>query len=113
MVTKYGMSDKLGPMVIDKEGGRVIGGAIVGGAPYSEALAKEVDDEMTRIIDSAKVRAEEVLTQHKKTLDLIAEKLIETETLERAEFEKLLLLGGIEPKKEKKKDKKERGEGHE
>ena len=102
MVTKYGMSDKLGPVALEGSSGNVLRGS--GEKVYSESISTQVDNEISRIINEAKSRVEHVLTEYKKVLDSIANKLIEVETLEREEFEKLLVLHGIEPKKLKKQD---------
>jgi cell division protease FtsH len=99
MVTKYGMSDKLGPIALEGAGGSVVFGKGVGDKEYSETMSTKIDGEVSRIINEAYSRAESVLTEHKKALDDIADKLIEVETLERPEFEQLLVLHGIEPKK--------------
>lgn len=99
MVMKYGMSEKLGPIAFAKESGLMLSPY---GAPkkeYSEEVAKKIDQEVSEIINRALERTQKVLLDHKKALDMIAEKLIEVETLERAEYEKLLILNGIEPKK--------------
>jgi cell division protease FtsH len=99
MVTKYGMSDKLGPMALEGEGGRVLFGRGVGEKEYSEKMAIEIDTEVQRIIEEAQKKGEKILTDHRKALDAIAAKLMEVETIERDEFEKLLIIHGITPKK--------------
>ena len=91
MVVRYGMSDKLGPIAFgERELGR---------EPYSEQIASEIDAEVSRIITDAKARAEKVIREHRKALDAIAKELTEKETVERAEFEKILIANGITPKK--------------
>ena len=102
MVTRYGMSDKLGPVALEGSGGKVVFGRGVADGEYSETMSTEIDKEVSEIIDNAYNRARQVLTDHKKTLDMIADKLMEVETLERDEFEKILILNGIEPKKTEK-----------
>ena len=91
MVSKYGMSDKLGPVAF--------GERQMGNEPYSEKIAAEIDAEVSRIIEESRERAKQVLIDHRKALDAIAKELIKTETVERAEFEKLLIANGITPKK--------------
>ena len=98
MVTKYGMSEVLGPVAFES-GGRVIGGRVLADREYSEAMSKAIDDEVSRIITDARHRAEEVITTHRKALDAIARELVDKETIERTEFEQLLVLNGIKPKK--------------
>ena len=91
MVTRYGMSDKLGPIAF--------GERQLGNEPYSEHVAMQIDAEVSRIIDEAKARATKVISGHRVALDAIAKELIEKETVERAEFEKILIANGITPKK--------------
>jgi cell division protease FtsH len=66
---------------------------------YSEKVSALIDAEVTEIIDSNLKRAEELLKKHKNVLKAIADKLVEVETVEREEFEKLLVVNGILPKK--------------
>ncbi|MDD3531418.1 MAG: ATP-dependent zinc metalloprotease FtsH [Candidatus Pacebacteria bacterium] len=91
MVSRYGMSDKLGPIAF--------GERQLGNEPYSEHVAMQIDAEVSRIIEEAKVRAKKVITEHRAALDAIARELIEKETVEREDFEKILILNGITPKK--------------
>jgi cell division protease FtsH len=99
MVTKYGMSEKLGPITLEDVAGRTIVGRGAGEKEYSEAMSAEVDGEVSKIIDGAYKKAEHVLIDNKKLLDAIASELMKVETLERNDFEKILILHGIEPKK--------------
>lgn len=89
MVGRYGMSE-LGPIAFtsDRENGSV-----------SQDVAAKMDAEVSRIMESAKVKARDVLTQYRVALDALSERLIEVETLEREDFEKLLIANGITPKK--------------
>ncbi len=100
MVTRYGMSDKVGPMALEGSGGQAMFGGGLSGKEYSEKVSAEIDAEVKKIVDGAYKKAEDVLTKHREVLDSIANKLIEVETLEREEFEQLLILNGIAPKKE-------------
>ncbi len=91
MVSRYGMSEKLGPIAFgDRELGR---------EPYSEVVAAQIDAEVSKIIEEQKDRAKRVIADHRGTLDAIAAALIEHETLERDDFEKVLVANGITPKK--------------
>ncbi len=99
MVTRWGMSEKLGPMALDGDGGRALFGRGLEGGEHSETVEAQIDAEVKRIIDEAYQKAKETLTTHRKALDALAERLIEVETLERDDFEQLLLRFGIEPKK--------------
>lgn len=98
MVTKYGMSETLGPIALEGEGGKALFGRGPSDKEYSEEVSARIDAEVKKIIDDGYKRATQVLTDHRKVLDAIAKKLIEEETIERDEFEKLLVLHGIEPK---------------
>ncbi|MFA6415066.1 MAG: cell division protein FtsH, partial [Candidatus Paceibacterota bacterium] len=91
MVVRYGMSEKLGPIAF--------GERQLGNEPYSEHVASQIDAEVSRIIDEAKARAVTVIGNHRTALDAIAKELVEKETIERTEFEKILIANGITPKK--------------
>jgi cell division protease FtsH len=95
MVTKYGMSDKLGPIALEGTGGRMIGGGYSEDRGYSPQVAKMIDDEVAQIISDGMERAREALTTHRKALDAISIKLAEVETLEREEYEALLKQHGV------------------
>lgn len=98
MVTRYGMSDKIGPIALEESAGlSPFGGSFVE-RDYSEKVGAVVDSEVARIMSEAEVRATDILKKHRKALDTIAKKLIEVETVERDEFEKLLIANGIVPK---------------
>ena len=99
MVTKYGMSDKMGPVALEGGNGQAMFGEGLEGKKHSEKVSAEIDAEVTHIIDKAHRNADHILKTHRNALDSIAKKLIEVENIERDEFEKLLLLNGIEPKK--------------
>ncbi|MBI2096462.1 MAG: ATP-dependent zinc metalloprotease FtsH [Candidatus Taylorbacteria bacterium] len=100
MVTKYGMSEKLGPVALEDVGGRIIYGTrVLEEKEYSERVSAEIDSEVSRIIDEALKKAEVIIGKHRAALDTIAERLIEVETIEKDEFEKLLISQGIVPKK--------------
>ncbi len=87
MVTRYGMSKKLGPMTFGQKEELVFLGKEIGEQrDYSEAVAKEIDAEVSRIVSKAYNRASEVLKQYRAQLDVIAERLVEVETLDADEF---------------------------
>jgi cell division protease FtsH len=99
MVTRYGMSEKLGPMTFGQKEELVFLGKEIGEQrDYSDAVAQEIDEEVRSIVHEAYERAKDVLTQHREQLDRIAERLIEVETLDADEF--VALFEGIsdEPK---------------
>ena len=96
MVTRYGMSEKIGPVAFGERS--------PGSDVYSERIAAEIDAEVSHIIAEGKKRAEKVLTDHRDALDAISKELVEKETIERDDFEKLLVLHGITPKKPEVED---------
>jgi len=98
MVTKYGMSETLGPIALEGTGGRMIGGGMSENRGYSAVVAKAIDEEVSKIIEEGKARAKEVLTKYRPALVAISERLVEVETMEREEYEALLKREGVEIK---------------
>jgi cell division protease FtsH len=87
MVTQYGMSDRLGPQQLGKVKGEVFLGRDMGHeADYSPEVASVVDAEVRRLIDTAHDRARAILVTHRATLDELAARLVEKETLEDADL---------------------------
>lgn len=101
MVTKYGMSDKIGPIALEGAGGKVIFGQGVSDKEYSERVSAEIDAEVAHIIQSAMKKAEEILTKHRTLLDAIKTRLVEVEVIEMDEYEKILIAHGVSLKKKK------------
>ena len=99
MVTRYGMSEKMGPMAFEAGHGRAMFGSGLESGEQSQEVAAQIDAEVKKIISGAHKKAEAVITKHRKALDAIAQQLVEVETLEREEFEKILIANGITPKK--------------
>jgi cell division protease FtsH len=103
MVTRFGMSDEIGPIALETRDGRM---------PwvenreehYSETVSTKVDSEVRKIIDNGIKSAEKVLSENRKAFDAIAQKLIEVETLEQEEYEKILTAHGIMLKKKEDKE---------
>jgi len=90
MVTKYGMSEKLGPLQYGRTDELIfLGRQIQEERNYSEDVAKLIDSEVKEIIDRARQRAYEVLTENKDRLDAVVKRLIADETLSSEEFDKL------------------------
>ncbi len=91
LVTKYGMSEKLGPITYGKTEELIfLGREISTEKNYSEKIAAEIDNEVKNFIDKAFDAAKKIVGQKKHVLKAIAQKLIEKETLERDEFENLI-----------------------
>ena len=87
MVTQYGMSDEMGPRVYgDKQELIFLGREISEQRDYSDAIAEQIDNEVRQFIDSGYKQAAQILTEHRETLDLVAETLLDIETLEADEF---------------------------
>jgi cell division protease FtsH len=101
MVTKYGMSEKFGPVALEGAGGRATYGRGINDREYSEKVGSEIDAEVGKIMNEAKKRAFETMTTHKKLLEDITKTLTEKETLEQDEFNEVLIRNGIAPKKKK------------
>jgi cell division protease FtsH len=94
MVTRYGMSDKLGPMTFgQKEELVFLGREISEQRDYSEAVAQEIDHEVRHLIDEAHERALQVLTEYRNKLVAVATRLTEVETLDSEEFE--VIMAGV------------------
>ena len=90
MVTRLGMSDELGPMVYgQKEELIFLGREISEQRDYSESVAVIIDAEVRKIVNEAYVRARDILTKYLPQLHAVAQRLIETETVDRAEFERV------------------------
>ena len=93
MVTKFGMSDKLGPVALGRSqgGGMFLGRDIASERDFSEDTASTIDSEVSQLVDVAYKRATKVLTQNRPVLDEIAEMLIEQETVDSEELQNLLI----------------------
>ncbi len=91
MVTKYGMSDKLGAVMYGSSNNEVFLGMDYGRArDYSEATAAAIDKEVYDIISQAYAEAERLLTEHKDLLHKLAQYLIVNEKIDAPEFQKLM-----------------------
>jgi len=91
MVTTYGMSKEIGPLTFGNQDEMVfLGREIAEQRNYSEEMAEKIDREVRRLIEEAYSRAKAVLTIHRARLDLLAQRLVEVETLDRESFEALM-----------------------
>lgn len=92
MVTHYGMNEKLGPMTYGTDEEEVFVGRDFGRARnYSEEVAASIDNEMRKLIDTAYHKAEKLISDNMNILHRIAEALLEKETIDAKEFEKIFL----------------------
>jgi cell division protease FtsH len=91
MVMRFGMSEKLGPRVFGHDHGQPFLGREFSAEPdYSDEIAREIDDEIRRIVEAAHVQAKEILSSHRESLEKLSEILIKRETIEKEQFEALL-----------------------
>lgn len=98
MVTKWGMSDVIGPIALEGHDSEVMFGRGFGDKEYSDSMNATIDSEVKKIIDDSLKVAEGVLNDKRDVLDAIANVLIEKETLEQKEYNELIKKFGIEPK---------------
>ena len=88
---RFGMSEKLGPRVFGHDHGQPFLGREFSAEPdYSDEIAREIDDEIRRIVESAHVQAKQILGDHRDSLEKLSEILIKRETIEREQFVALL-----------------------
>ncbi len=99
MVTRWGMSDRIGTVALSGSDGKAMFGEGIHGREHSEKVSAEIDAEVKMIMDGAYQRAETILTEKRSVLNAIAERLIEKENLEREEYEELLKEHNIPIKK--------------
>lgn len=91
MVTRFGMSDRLGPVALGRQQGNVfLGRDIMAERDFSEETAATVDDEVRNLVEQAYRRAKEVLLNNRQLLDKLAEMLIEKETVDAEELQDLI-----------------------
>jgi cell division protease FtsH len=92
MVTRFGMSDRLGPVALGRsQGGMFLGRDIAAERDFSEDTAAAIDEEVSQLVDEAYRRATEVLVANRPVLDELAEILVEKETVDAEELQELLL----------------------
>ena len=91
MIMRFGMSEKLGPRVLGRNHDMPFLGREMGAEPdYSEEIAREIDDEIRRVIEEAHSTAHQVLEEHMDELHKLSAILIERETIDKDQFERLL-----------------------
>jgi cell division protease FtsH len=85
------MSERLGPRVFGHDHSQPFLGREFSSEPdYSDEIAREIDDEIRRVVESAHQRAKDILTENRERLTYISEILVRRETIEKAEFEALI-----------------------
>ena len=101
VVTRYGMSDAFGPITFGKPQELLfLGRELTSEQNYSEKTAGKIDEEIHKLMQQAFKNAELIVRKYRKALDMIADTLIQEETLERDAFERLLELSGVKIKKQ-------------
>jgi cell division protease FtsH len=92
MVTRFGMSEKLGPVALGRsQGGMFLGRDIAAERDFSEDTAATIDEEVSQLVEEAYRRATEVLSQNRSVLDELAEMLVEKETVDAEDLQELLI----------------------
>jgi cell division protease FtsH len=92
MVTRFGMSDKLGPVALGRsQGGMFLGRDIAAERDFSEDTAATIDKEVSTLVDAAYTRAVQVLSDNRALLDELAEMLVEMETVDAEQLQELLI----------------------
>ena len=91
MVTRFGMSERLGPVALGRQNGNVfMGRDIASDRDFSDTTAATIDEEVTQLVNRAYDRAKEVLVENRAVLDELAEMLVEKETVDSDELQTLL-----------------------
>jgi cell division protease FtsH len=96
MVTRFGMSDRLGPVALGRQNGNMfLGRDIMSERDFSEETAAAIDDEVRNLVDQAYRRAKEVLVGNRHVLDKLAEILVDKETVDSDELQELLATNDV------------------
>ncbi len=98
MVREWGMSDAVGPMAFAGQQQVFLGEDLMtSGREYSDEMARKIDDEISRILHEQEQRAHRMLEKHRKGLDLVAQSLLDNETIDGAMVSRLVQQGLGEP----------------
>jgi len=102
MITEFGMSDKIGPVQFNGSGSDQVflGRDFHSDTNYSDAIAHEIDQEKQRIINYCYDQAKTILTEHREQLELIAQTLLDVETLDARQIKSLFEDGVLPPEDE-------------
>jgi cell division protease FtsH len=96
MITRFGMSERLGPVALGRQQGNMfLGRDIMAERDFSEETAAAIDEEVRKLVDVAYKRAKDVLVSNRQILDKIAEMLIEKETVDAEELQELLATNDV------------------
>lgn len=100
MITKYGMSEKLGPIAFGSDNDEVfLGKNYTHTRNYSETVAAAIDEEVEKIINNAYKRTETILKEHIDQLHLVSDALIKLEKIDKEQFESLMTTGALPQEK--------------
>ncbi|MEM6433667.1 MAG: ATP-dependent zinc metalloprotease FtsH3 [Cyanobacteria bacterium P01_D01_bin.115] len=96
MVTRFGMSEKLGPVALGRQQGNMfLGRDITAERDFSEETAAIIDSEVRQLVDQAYERAKQVLVENRSVLDQLAAMLIDKETVDSQELQDLLVTNSV------------------
>ena len=96
MVTRFGMSDRLGPVALGRQQGNpFLGRDIMAERDFSEETAATIDDEVRNLVEQAQRRAKEVLLKNRHVLDEVSQRLIEKETIDAEELQQILVANEV------------------
>ncbi|MEH1839394.1 MAG: ATP-dependent zinc metalloprotease FtsH3 [Nostoc sp.] len=91
MITRFGMSDRLGPVALGRQQGNMfLGRDIMSERDFSEETAAAIDEEVRKLVDVAYTRAKEVLVGNRHILDQLAQMLVDKETVDAEELQEIL-----------------------
>ncbi|MCC5636116.1 ATP-dependent zinc metalloprotease FtsH3 [Nostoc sp. CHAB 5844] len=91
MITRFGMSDRLGPVALGRQQGNMfLGRDIMSERDFSEETAAAIDEEVRKLVDTAYNRAKEVLVNNRHILDQLAQMLVDKETVDAEELQEIL-----------------------
>jgi cell division protease FtsH len=92
MITRFGMSERLGPVALGRQSGNVfLGRDIASDRDFSDETAATIDEEVRKLVDQAYTRAKDVLVNNRQVLDHLATMLVEKETVDAEELQDLLM----------------------
>ncbi len=97
MVREWGMSERVGPMAWGSQSQVFLGEDLMSTRDYSDETARVIDEEVEKILRECEARCSDLLSEHRKGLDLVARALLEHETISGAEVNRLVELGRIDP----------------
>lgn len=96
MITRFGMSNVLGPVALGRQNGNIfLGREIAADRDFSDETAALIDEEVRKLVDVAYSRAKQVLTENRTILDRLAEMLVEKETVDAEELQDLLNINEV------------------